>query len=186
MKSWVVAMSAMEDLISGKPQRIQSGALLLALSAWHLYPDMSVQSSVPRFVEQHDHLVSPRGIITIGLQNKPNHADQGVYWSLPLAHLRYYGRPVTTTRHAGIDQTQVSFDQFLCLAFGSLLSTWYLCSRPCRRYHHGCVRLAELPICSWPPRTWNAISFPGSSLMVAGDVEASWVPLSIILCLFLV
>ena len=124
MKSWVVAMSAMEDLISGKPQRIQSGALLRALSAWHLYPDMSVQSSVPRFVAQHDHLVSPRGIITIGLQNKPNHADQGVHCSLPLAHLRYYGRPVTTTRHAGIDQTQVSFDEFLCLAFGSLLSTW--------------------------------------------------------------
>jgi hypothetical protein len=126
MKSWAMAMVALNDLIEGKPQRVQSGALLLALSAWHLYPDISVQSTSSHFVKQADPLVDQGGIITVGLHNDMKHADEGVYWSLPLAHLRVYGKPVVTTRHNGIDQTQVSFAQLLCLALGSMFSTWHV------------------------------------------------------------
>ena len=119
-------MVALDDLIEGKPQRVQSGALLLALSAWHLYLDTSVQSTSSHFIRQADPLVNQGGILTVGLHNDKKHADEGVYWSLPLAHLRVYGKPVVTTRYNGIDQTQVSFDQLLCLTLGSMFSTWHI------------------------------------------------------------
>lgn len=119
-------MISMNDLIEGKPQSVQSGALLLALSAWHLYPDMSVQSPLPQFVKQCDPLVKQGGIITVGLNKRSNYADEGVYWSLPLAYLRIYGKPVMTTRNNGVNHTQVSFSQLSCLALGSMLSLWHV------------------------------------------------------------
>lgn len=36
------AMVSMNDFINGISQRVQTGALLLGLSAWHLYPYMVV------------------------------------------------------------------------------------------------------------------------------------------------
>ena len=116
----------MNDLIEGKPQRVQSGSLLLALSAWHLYPDISVQSTSLQFIKQADPLVDQGGIITVGLQNRTQHSDDGVYWSLPLANLRVYGKPVETTRHNGISHTQITFSQFLCVALGSLFGLWHV------------------------------------------------------------
>ena len=109
LKCWTTAMLAMDDLIQGKPQRVQNGALLLALSAWHLYPDISVQSNPAKFVEQKDTLINPGGVITVGLNNHADHADEGVFWSLPLAHLKVYGKPIVITRHNGISHTQVTF-----------------------------------------------------------------------------
>ena len=119
-------MTAMNNLIEGKPQSVQSGALLLALSAWHLYPDISVQSTSLQFIKQADPLVGQGGIITVGLQNRTNHSDDGVYWSLPLAHLRAYGKPVVTTGHNGISHTQITFSQFLCVTLGSLFRLWHI------------------------------------------------------------
>ena len=119
-------MTAMNDLIEGKPQRVQSGALLLALSAWHLYPDISVQSTSLQFIKQADPLVDQGGVITVGLQNRTSHSNDGVYWSLPLAHLRVYGKPVVTTRHNGISHTQITFSQFLIVTLGSLFSLWHI------------------------------------------------------------
>ncbi|KAL8791858.1 MAG: hypothetical protein Q9195_005520 [Heterodermia aff. obscurata] len=123
---WTTAMTAMNDLIEGKPQSVQSGALLLALSAWHLYPDISVQSTLVRFIKQDDPLVDQGGIITVGLQNRTKQSEDGVYWSLPLAHLRVYGKPVVTTRRNGINHTRISFPQFLCVTLGSLFSFWHI------------------------------------------------------------
>ena len=36
------ALCTMEDLISGTPLRVDEGSVLLALSCWHIYPDMIV------------------------------------------------------------------------------------------------------------------------------------------------
>lgn len=102
-------MTAMNDLIEGKPQRVQSGALLFALSAWHLYPDISVQSTSLQFIKQADPLVDQGGIITVGLQTRTTNSDDGVYWSLPLAHLKVYGKLMIRTQHYGISHTQISF-----------------------------------------------------------------------------
>ncbi|KAK2729017.1 uncharacterized protein CKAH01_10588 [Colletotrichum kahawae] len=40
--AWVSGMAAMNRLLQGIPQRVQDGTILLAMSSWHLYPDMEV------------------------------------------------------------------------------------------------------------------------------------------------
>lgn len=40
--AWVTALQGMENLVKGTSQGASSGGLLLALSSWHLYPDMIV------------------------------------------------------------------------------------------------------------------------------------------------
>ena len=122
-------MTAMDNLIQGKPQRVQSGAILLALSAWHLYPDISVQSTSLQFIKQADPLVDQGGIITVGIQKRTNDSDDGVYWSLPLAHLRFYGKPVVTTQQNGISHTQINYAQLLCVVLGSLFGFWRILER---------------------------------------------------------
>ena len=40
--AWKGALIAVDNLLQGVPRKIQDGAALLAISAWHLYPDMVV------------------------------------------------------------------------------------------------------------------------------------------------
>jgi len=119
--AWKTAMTSMNNLITGIPQGVQSGALLLGLSAWHIYPDMVVHGT--KEIRFQDPLVSLGGILTVGLQNMEQH-DQGIYWSLPLAHLRYYGHPVKSTRKISQDVSRVSIDQLLEVTLGAVLSAW--------------------------------------------------------------
>jgi hypothetical protein len=42
ISAWKSALLAMEELLQGRPQSIQDGSLLLALSCWHIYPDLIV------------------------------------------------------------------------------------------------------------------------------------------------
>ena len=42
MDAWLTALQGMESLLNGTSQGISSGGLVLALSSWHLYPDMIV------------------------------------------------------------------------------------------------------------------------------------------------
>ena len=119
-------MLALEHLITGTPQRIQDGAVLLGLSAWHLYPDMSVLGDRHQHIKQADPLISPGGIITLGLQGLTKELDKGIFWSLPLAHVYYYGDPVVTVGHAGIGDSQVTFNEFMFVVLGSVLAGWNL------------------------------------------------------------
>ncbi|ORY14331.1 hypothetical protein BCR34DRAFT_646751 [Clohesyomyces aquaticus] len=120
MEAWKKALRAMNDLVSGKGLRIQSGDVLLGLSAWHLYPDISVQSPRPCFVSQGDTLISMGGIAAVGLVGQAERpTDDGFYWSLPLSHLKHYSDPVQTTRHSGLSESDVSYDQFLLVILGS-------------------------------------------------------------------
>lgn len=129
MEAWTSALLALENLITGTPQRIQDGAVLLGLSAWHLYPDMSVLGDRNQHIKQADPLISLGGIITLGLRSK-GELDKGIYWSLPLAHVRYYGDPVVATRYAGIGESQVTFDEFIFVTLGSVLGGWNLFDMP--------------------------------------------------------
>ncbi|KAF2180319.1 hypothetical protein K469DRAFT_753525 [Zopfia rhizophila CBS 207.26] len=124
IETWKKAMTALNDLILGRPQRIQSGDVLLGISAWHLYPDMSVLRDTPQYIAQRDDLISSGGIITIGLEGRPDEAGDGIYWSLPLAHMRYYGDATIATRFAGLRESQVSFGEFRYVILGSILATW--------------------------------------------------------------
>ncbi|KAH0565865.1 hypothetical protein GP486_000743 [Trichoglossum hirsutum] len=120
IRAWISSMNAMENLIKGMPQRVQDGAILLCLSAWHLYPDMVVLGSTTTEVEQKDPLLAPGGCLTIGLENSDSSLSGGVYWSLSLAHLRYYGEPIQRSRSIGGDSSRIPFEDFTLAALGSV------------------------------------------------------------------
>ena len=118
-----LALNAMEKVLKGESHRVQSGALLLGLSAWHLYPDMVVHGTVTKEIRQNDDLFPIGSLISLGLESDEG-IDQGVFWSIPLAHLRYYGDPVKSSRCTGHDAARISVDQLVYVALGALLSTW--------------------------------------------------------------
>lgn len=122
--AWTSAMQTLESLINGAPQRIDNGAVLLGLSAWHLYPDILL-AGTNQLITQSDPLISSGGIITVGLRNK--HEDsKGVVWSLPLTQARYYGEPVVATRHAGVEESNVLFEESMLVVVGSVVGSWQL------------------------------------------------------------
>jgi hypothetical protein len=98
MSAWTESMTTMDRLVSGMPQSIHTGEILLGLSSWHLYPDISAQGPKVTEVRQKDNLIRPGGIVTLGLLSSNPEKDGGVQWSMPLSHLRYYGRPIESTR----------------------------------------------------------------------------------------
>ena len=95
MQAWKTAMITMDKLAEGSSQSVLNGAVLLELSAWYLYPDL-VLGNVNVNTRQNDSLINPSGIVTLGLQGIEPENSHGVYWSLPLAHVRYYGDPVVS------------------------------------------------------------------------------------------
>jgi hypothetical protein len=94
--AWITALESMEQLIAGNPQAVKNGSVLLGVSAWHIYPDMIVFSGKAggKPIAMKDALVRPGGIISLGLSDPAARAIRGVYWSLSLAHHKFYGRPV--------------------------------------------------------------------------------------------
>ena len=119
-----VAFSSMENLFNGAAQRVQHAAFLLGLSAWHIYPDMLVHGATTKSIKQEDKLVPEGSVITLGLQSDDN-LNQGIYWSLPLAHLRFYSDPIQSTRSTGLDASRVLPQQLVYIALGALFSAWF-------------------------------------------------------------
>ena len=122
IESWQQALSGLEDLLCGKPQQISNRSILLAFSAWHLYPNLIVLGSEVRNITFDDGLVDQQGVGTIAFQSRPKTANQGTVWSLTLSHLRYYGDPVTVRSHA--DFSRVSIEELHIIALGSIFYTW--------------------------------------------------------------
>lgn len=118
---WTTAMRSLQDLINGMPQKITKGALLLGISAWHIYPDLNVVGPTA-YVKFKDHLINPGGIITIGLSASGN--DTGAKWSLSLSHLRYYGDPVTVSMPGEVDSSRITMQQLLLVALGCVIGSW--------------------------------------------------------------
>ncbi|BAE58905.1 unnamed protein product [Aspergillus oryzae RIB40] len=113
-----------QNLLMGISQRVNSGAVLLALSAWHLYPDMDVFCVSNKTVEQEDALMSGAGRLIVGLEDADPSYSTGIFWSLSLSHLRYYGDPVLCRRSVAEDASRVSFNEFTLVALGCLLQRW--------------------------------------------------------------
>ncbi|KAI9705664.1 MAG: hypothetical protein M1820_005074 [Bogoriella megaspora] len=126
--AWKSALELMENLFRGVAQCVTpyegNGALLLALASWHMYPDMDVLGN--RKVCQKDPLMPSEAILTVGLECCPAQQDIGVYWSLPLAHYRFYGPPKISTHSLCTDAERISFAQFSQVALGSFLRQWVL------------------------------------------------------------
>ncbi|KAK0387600.1 hypothetical protein NLU13_3846 [Sarocladium strictum] len=125
-KTWVTALTTVDKLVQGHPYSAQDGAVLLALSSWHLYPDLIVLGTSGWTLHLSDALIAAGGALTIGLQSSDLFASRGVHWSLSLAHLRYYGGPVLAHGKVDSDTNRLSFPEFLLVALGALIASWGL------------------------------------------------------------
>ncbi|RYP49489.1 hypothetical protein DL768_004815 [Monosporascus sp. mg162] len=122
--AWIGALGAMENLVQGVSQKVQDGAALLAISAWHLYPDMIVyrgQNGKGVDVKINDALFQPTALLTIGLE--AIHPGS-VSWSLPLARMQYYGELVQVTASTGQDNTRITPEELSFVVLGGILFTW--------------------------------------------------------------
>ena len=139
ISAWTSAMIALNKLIDGMPHSIEDSSILLALSAWHLYPDMSVLSTSNHFIRQKDPLIDPRGILTLGLQSAQSavalhqhrkgdvtgtSTGKGITWSLPLAYYRFYGNPVRKEKALNTNGSRISIVQLLHIALGCIFHGW--------------------------------------------------------------
>ncbi|KAK5652311.1 hypothetical protein OQA88_10661 [Cercophora sp. LCS_1] len=123
MGAWTTALNAMERLILGQPQRVANGAALVGIASWHLYPDLLVLGESMTSVKFADELISEMGQLTVGLENTdPNHRD-GIFWSLPLSQLRFYGDPVWAISHTN-DALRLTIAELELVVFGSAISSW--------------------------------------------------------------
>jgi hypothetical protein len=120
--AWKTAMTTVEKLVLGASQSIQGGAPLLGLSSWHLYPDMVVLGHGTKEVKQADELIPIGTLVTVGLQDRTA-KNRGVFWSLPLAHLRFYGDPVVA-KSSTFGEFGLDIEQLLQVALGSFLGQW--------------------------------------------------------------
>ncbi|KAL9579749.1 MAG: hypothetical protein Q9212_004921 [Teloschistes hypoglaucus] len=138
INSWCGAMIAVDKLIQGAPHSITDGAILLALSAWHLFPDMLESSNSRHPVLQNDSLFDSGGMLILGFepaQITPSPAtlpfnrdveafSGGVTWALPLAYLRYYGNPVQRDSSLNKQESRISIDQLVQVAMGCFFHGW--------------------------------------------------------------
>jgi hypothetical protein len=135
-KVWHSSMVTIENLLKGIPQTVYNGATLVGISSWHILPDIISFKPKMKEIKHNDKLVPRGGVLTVGLQYVPRDGDSdddsstsnggngplGVFWSLSLAHLKFYGPPVKVSRSLGLNASRVSFDHFLLVALGSLSS----------------------------------------------------------------
>ncbi|KAK0624812.1 hypothetical protein B0T17DRAFT_253557 [Bombardia bombarda] len=127
LAAWKDSVTTMENLITGTPQAVENGAAILGLSSWHIYPNMVVPGSQAlEGLKMGDKVVGPGGTLTIGIEGRPDRssANRGIYWSLSLGHLRYYGQPVLQTRKLTSYSSRITFNQFTIATLGALFEQW--------------------------------------------------------------
>jgi hypothetical protein len=120
--AWTSGMNTMERLICGTPQRVQDGAILVAITAWHLYPNMQVLSDRAKDINPGDKLMA-RSMLTVS-SFKISDAREGVFWSLPLSRMRYYSPPVITERSLASDTSRISIEEFQIVFLGAFVARW--------------------------------------------------------------
>lgn len=130
IEAWKLALQTLENLVNGVPQAVEDGAILLAISAWHLYPTLAVFGDKSVTIKSEDKEMIEGGILTLGLskcsierKGVQDESENGVYWSLSLAHLKHYGRPKIMTRSLK-DPRRISYDDFLVAIIGAMLEFW--------------------------------------------------------------
>ncbi|EAU31634.1 predicted protein [Aspergillus terreus NIH2624] len=115
------ALKTLDKLVSGNPQRISDSGVLLAMISWHLYPDLIVLDRKALDISQGDQLVHEGGITTISVStsSNTNGKQDGVYWSLPLANLRYYGK--VRRERSSFHDSKLTLSELQALALGASL-----------------------------------------------------------------
>ena len=122
VEAWQKSLTVFEALLNGVSQKEKRGETFLALSAWHLYPDLMVLQPFPQTIKQKDPLLHSSGILTVGL-HQIGEEQGGIHWSLPLAQLRHYGGPVN--RERSVNSTQrLTLEEFSQVFLGAFLHGW--------------------------------------------------------------
>jgi hypothetical protein len=65
-------------------------------------------------------------MITVGMRSRDGDPDKGIFWSLPLAHMRFYGGVVKTERRTSQKESQITYAGFQYVILGSVVSSWGL------------------------------------------------------------
>lgn len=175
-KAWITALSTMDKLVQGHQYSAQDGAVLVALSAWHLYPNVVVLGTKTCDLNQSDQLIGNGGTLTIGLQNSPE-ISAGVHWSLSLAHLRYYGSPVLARGVVDAESSRLTFPQFLLTAVGAFLASWGLPSSQLRNGARLIAHMSSLLTGSghaapqWSPAAWLGPLSSGANALLKAQGE---------------
>jgi hypothetical protein len=126
-EAWKSALETVDKIVMGFPYSVaRDGAVLAALSAWHLYPDMVVLSTSNEAIIQNDDLIASGGVVTIGLTGNESEQGNGVFWSLSLAHLRFYGPPVVASRSVNSDSGRLTTMELGQVILGATIACWGL------------------------------------------------------------
>lgn len=120
--AWTRAMTCLERHMNSIQQQVSDGAVLLALSAWHLFPDLAFFGAKAVNIKFSDPLLPRDTIMTLGLQIENSNSRKDIRWSLALSHLRYYGDPVSVISNE--DSPRLSPSQLNIIALGSVLGSW--------------------------------------------------------------
>ncbi|KLJ09189.1 hypothetical protein EMPG_15382 [Blastomyces silverae] len=167
--AWRSALVGMERLVKGESQNANDGGLLLALSSWHLYPDIAAFGD--KFISQHDNIFPKGVILTIGLESSPAQGQRGVYWSLPLAHMKYYGDPVQA--HATLSEaaTRVTIDEFGVLVLGTIIAGWGASGRNATEAARMIITLHKAVQGQRYPKWLDIVASAACMLVEAKDVD---------------
>jgi hypothetical protein len=122
IEALTTALTAMDRLVQGIPQRITNGATLLAISSWHLYPDIHILASEVKSISQGDKLMVG-ATLTLSAVNS-DESQAGVFWSLPLSRMRYYSPPMMVERQVASHTSHVSLAEFRIVCLGAILAPW--------------------------------------------------------------
>lgn len=178
INAWTTGMEGMEALLQGSPMMMQTGDMALALSSWHIYPDLNIVSSATKMVHQKDDLVPPSGILTIGLERHNSGSPKGLQWSLPLAHLRYYGDPVTRVSELTTQGSRLSLLEFDMAVLGCVLGGWGIPDRDDAATIKWISKLPELMARAYPgespilEHTWlRILGKTASAFLGSTDIE---------------
>ncbi|KAG8161927.1 hypothetical protein KVR01_007692 [Diaporthe batatas] len=123
VRAWCQAMDGLERLLNGEPQNVTDGAILLAVSAWHIYPNLLVLSSESVEVDFDDRLLQSSGLLTVAINTVEDSPDgkDGLHWSMALSRYKYYGRAL---KAVGEIDHRLTVEQLHLVAFGSLMQGW--------------------------------------------------------------
>lgn len=121
VSTWIDSMRALNDLLENKPQQASDRGILLAISSWHLYPNIIVFQSQATKIELKDALFPPSAVLTLGVEYK-SQEPTAIRWSLALSHLRYYGDPVRVESKES--DSRITMTQLWLILLGSILNSW--------------------------------------------------------------
>lgn len=134
-QAWIRSMEVLETLLGNEPQVAFDRSVLLAISSWHLYPNLLVFQEEATNVSFSDELFPALGVLSLGFEYHPRSRDvqnskaQGsgpgiaTRWSLALSHLRYYGSPVQVRSDENQGERATIDEMWLC-CLGAILRQW--------------------------------------------------------------